>query len=128
MAEYRWDSPHEWLRDKLNKLANDDEINEILSIAQQLSAHLDADVLQDLFQREMDDEGYFTATDAKTCSDCGGNFDSSQMADPEIHTTIDREQLTCLDCHHEWLKFDQVHCKICQPPANDKNVLQVSGE
>jgi hypothetical protein len=113
MAKYRWSNPQEWLGDKLTQLANDDEYPEILEIARTLSGMVDADQVQNLFQNEMDSNGYFTSSDLMTCDECGEGFDPSQMADPEQHLTLDREQAVCLDCHRDWLNFENLTCKAC---------------
>jgi hypothetical protein len=56
---YKWASPGEWLEDRLNRYAESDDMNAIHHIAQELLTKLDSDQIQDLFQDEMDAEGYF---------------------------------------------------------------------
>jgi len=53
---YRWDSPYEWLMEYCTDL----EPSELLSVVQELAMKLDSDALQDLYQSEMDADGYFT--------------------------------------------------------------------
>lgn len=56
-----WESVHDWLMDKI--LVTDTGCNYALrSIAEQLAKALDADTIQDLFQDEMKDDGYFKET------------------------------------------------------------------
>jgi hypothetical protein len=53
---YRWANPHEWLFDK----AHDEWTPEQLFAAfRDIVEKCDADTLQDLFQTEMDRDGYF---------------------------------------------------------------------
>lgn len=59
MTRYRWSHPLEWLDEKLDTLPP----AEVLSWAKQLAQQLDGDQIQDLFQQDMDDDGYFTELD-----------------------------------------------------------------
>ncbi len=52
---YKWDSPADWLADKIN----DARIPELASIANALLTLVDNDQIQDVFQAEMDADGYF---------------------------------------------------------------------
>ena len=85
MARYKWDSPDDWLGDKINKCKDDiDEylrngvsgdgsydkadtaLFELVSIANTLvldSDAVDSDTIQDLFQDDMDTDGYFIDLD-----------------------------------------------------------------
>ncbi len=54
-AKYRWGSPHEWLLEKAQSLP----AAELYSIIDALAWRLDSDSIQDLFQSEMDVDGYF---------------------------------------------------------------------
>ena len=53
---HRWESPHQWAR---NKLLNTNDPAILRGYANALLLHLDADQVQNLFQREMDEDGYF---------------------------------------------------------------------
>ena len=53
--KYRWAFPIMWLRDKID-VANVDDLRDI---AAELASRLDSDTIQDLFQNEMDADGYF---------------------------------------------------------------------
>ena len=55
--EYRWSHPIEWLDHYLEAPTHDRD--DLIAIARQLAALLDGDQLQDLFQSEMDADGYF---------------------------------------------------------------------
>ena len=112
MAQYKWQNPQEWLKDRLNRLADEDEMNGILSIAGDLLGLLDYDKIQDLYQQEMTDDGYFIPSDAVMCPECGDSLDKSQMADPEMHLSLVREAI-CMDCHQYWLQIDGTKCKGC---------------
>ncbi len=61
--QYRWSHPIEWLQGKIDDLANqrdkDVAVTELRSIASELAGHLDGDTIQDIFQSEMDADGYF---------------------------------------------------------------------
>ena len=54
--KFRWNSPQEWLEEKLR--GTDDPI-ELHAYATSLLSLLDADQVQDLFQSEMAADGYF---------------------------------------------------------------------
>ena len=54
-ARYRWSHPLEWLQEWIR----DAEEIELRTLARQLAELLDADQIQDLFQSEMSDDGYF---------------------------------------------------------------------
>jgi hypothetical protein len=56
---YRWGHPSEWLNWKLTELAQADKLDEILGIARELATAIDGDTIQDLFQSDMYDDGYF---------------------------------------------------------------------
>ncbi len=57
---YRWSDPHDWLMDKLEGAGED----AILAYAKAMVRSLDADTLQELFQNEMDADGYFAEMEA----------------------------------------------------------------
>jgi len=57
--KYRWDTPQEWLLEKAERHAKNNDSAELLSIIQTLVIGLDADSIQDDFQSEMDADGYF---------------------------------------------------------------------
>ena len=52
---YKWDCPYDWLCDKLNGWDEATLRGEIRILA----ARLDSDTLQDLYQSEMEADGYF---------------------------------------------------------------------
>jgi len=53
--QYKWGSPYDWLAEK----ARDWGECELYSVLITLAAQVDSDMLQDLFQAEMDRDGYF---------------------------------------------------------------------
>ena len=53
---YRWKCPGDWL---LSKLDGEDADPEIILAAAQAFANGDPDAIQDLFQPDMDKDGYF---------------------------------------------------------------------
>ena len=127
MAVYRWSTPHEWLKDKLGHYADQDEMNEIHAIALELLGLLDADQIQDHFQALMQDDGYFDSTDAEECPTCGQLVEPKHMADPEQHVSIDRERI-CLDCHRDWLQYDDVQCPACHTREESHEDHESAGE
>ena len=59
---YRWSHPSEWLSFHVDRLANDDSAeahSELVKLVMSLASLLDGDQIQDLFQDEMDRDGYF---------------------------------------------------------------------
>ena len=65
---YRWDHVHAWFD---HYLEADRDREELANLCRQLAEKLDSDQLQDLFQGEMDDDGYFTDLN-KRAFQCGG--------------------------------------------------------
>ena len=55
MSKYKWDSPFEWLAEK----AEDWDREQLLDTLTTVAGALDSDTLQDIFQDEMDQDGYF---------------------------------------------------------------------
>jgi activator of HSP90 ATPase len=55
MTNYRWDNPYKWLEDQCRVWDKERVTQAFLSLA--LAS--DSDTLQDLFQPEMDQDGYF---------------------------------------------------------------------
>lgn len=56
---YSWEHPSDWLGDKIDAYANAKNLNELRALANHLMSKLDEDDIQDLFQPEMDADGYF---------------------------------------------------------------------
>lgn len=55
MAKYKWDNPTEWLLEKMADWDNE----ECRHALERLIERMDFDTIQDLFQDEMDEDGYF---------------------------------------------------------------------
>jgi len=53
---YRWSHPAEWLDHWIDE---HQEVDALDHLARELASKLDADQIQDLFQDEMDADGYF---------------------------------------------------------------------
>lgn len=53
---YRWNNPYEWFVEKIRGESNIDEVRAICCM---LARKLDSDAIQDIFEREMDNDGYF---------------------------------------------------------------------
>jgi len=58
-ATYKWNSPHDWLSDKAKDWSKGRLYQELCTLA----ARHDADTLQDEYQDEMDQDGYFEEVD-----------------------------------------------------------------
>lgn len=56
MPKYKWDNPTEWLSEQIDSCEN---FHELRSYANALLSLVDNDQIQDLFQAEMDADGYF---------------------------------------------------------------------
>jgi hypothetical protein len=63
MTTYRWSSAQEWLEEKLEKLAEAGDIKELAGIANALMYKVEGDDIQDIFQSEMEEDGYFKPDD-----------------------------------------------------------------
>lgn len=57
---YRWQHPHEWLAEWVEEVYKETELRWIIG---QLASKVDPDSIQDLFQEEMDEQGYFEELD-----------------------------------------------------------------
>jgi hypothetical protein len=57
--KYRWNSPGAWLLWKVQKRTTTRA--QLLDIIDSLAGRLDGDSIQDLFQSDMSDDGYFRA-------------------------------------------------------------------
>ena len=55
MGNYKWESPYDWLMDKATEW---DEI-QLLAELRNLAQLLGSDALQDLYQSDMEKDGYF---------------------------------------------------------------------
>lgn len=89
---YKWDHPSEWLEQRIQTLTTQEDHIELASIAHALAGRLDGDSIQDLFQAEMDDDGYFQ--DLNRCPDCDGELtqaDNDQGLPANYCTVCDRE-------------------------------------
>jgi hypothetical protein len=53
--QYRWHTPQEWLLDKIEAM----EREPLLQMLRPLIRQLDSDTIQDLYQYDMDLDGYF---------------------------------------------------------------------
>lgn len=65
MSTYKWDSPREWLDDKIDQLANQNDVNGLTQILTDLLPNIDNDTIQNIYQDEMDEDGYFEDEDKK---------------------------------------------------------------
>lgn len=65
MPTYRWDSPREWLDEKIDKLANAGDANGLHEVLIDLLPNIDSDIVQNIYQSEMDEDGFFEDLDEK---------------------------------------------------------------
>ena len=61
---FRWSYPSDWLNDTVTEAVDRHDIAELVSIINGLIPMLPEDDIQDLFQNEMDADGYFRSTTA----------------------------------------------------------------
>lgn len=61
--KYKWASPHDWLIAKISRHNDANEVSELVSICQDLVGEVDNDTIQDMYQSEMDADGYFDSED-----------------------------------------------------------------
>lgn len=66
---YEWNSPQEWLAERLSNLDNDELLQDALTLCQLL----DGDRIQDEYQKEMDSDGYFDEI-YDECEVCGAPY------------------------------------------------------
>ena len=83
---YRWDTAHEWLIEYAGKLNAVDLFNEFTVLVQKL----DADTIQDLYQSEMDAQGYFDEQAKSECPSCGEAFTDQEPNQecPNCHDAV----------------------------------------
>ena len=55
MSKYKWATPYEWIEQKSQDWTRERLLTEFLNLA----CITDSDTLQDTFQSEMDEDGYF---------------------------------------------------------------------
>ncbi|MNC99146.1 hypothetical protein D3C83_173230 [compost metagenome] len=66
---YKWKSAAEWLDEKIDNLRDGKFAEQdIAAIARALASKLDGDSIQDLFQDEMDEDGFFKEESDETDS------------------------------------------------------------
>lgn len=78
-AEYKWSHPLEWLRYKVNQHRDDPQW--LADCITSLTTDMDGDTIQDLFQSEMDADGYFIKQTGHA-PDCSG--DCETMPDGQL--------------------------------------------
>ena len=93
-AKYKWDTPLEWLIQKAGSWNATQLFNEFCAMAQTL----DLDTIQDLYQSDMDADGYFDryvtcpqceGHDSENCQYCEGEKVVSQGSADEWHRQND---------------------------------------
>ena len=69
MNRRNWKCPHDWLAEKS---AEEEDPVKLRTFIRELAGKLDCDSIQDLFQGEMDEDGYFEPKDRKAMISRGG--------------------------------------------------------
>lgn len=98
MPSYRWKSPYEWLEDAIyeRKIS----ANEALAA---LMEFIDSDEIQDVFQAEMERDGYFEDLDDPTCAMCGERILRDDIRWGEPHVSVSGGGVVCDDCFREMI-------------------------
>lgn len=95
---YHWSHPSEWLDHYLEQDTHDRD--DLIRIARALAGKLDGDQIQDEFQDEMTEDGYFidlNKLDTAKCPDC-----ATLLTDATTITVGDTEYPTyCEECDRE---------------------------
>lgn len=83
---YKWDTAHEWLIEYASKLNESQLFQEFTVLVQKL----DGDTIQDLYQSEMDAQGYFDEAATAECPACGEAFSDRQPNEecPKCHDAV----------------------------------------
>lgn len=68
MARYKYTDAHDWLEERITGTS---DLDYLRGIIRALAGKCDGDDMQELFQREMSDDGYFTDLDAEEEGDGG---------------------------------------------------------
>lgn len=56
MSKYKYEHPYEWLREYVSNIKDEQTLKSIIF---SLMSKCDGDMIQDIFQNEMDNDGYF---------------------------------------------------------------------
>jgi hypothetical protein len=57
--KYKYESPHEWLSEKVTQAYQSGNSSYLAGLLNDIIPKLDGDTIQDIFQDEMDGDGYF---------------------------------------------------------------------
>jgi len=117
--QYRWSSPQEWFLAKIEFFADIGDSKSLVGMVRRSLSAIDGDLLLNIFQDEAEADGYFIRVDLKTCDDCGEEKPPEQLADPNKHRLLYREQTICLACHHDWLHWSGETCNACHEEESD---------
>jgi len=63
MPKYQWPSPHAWLMDRVSAEAGDRRVDWLEQAILAMAACLDSDQIEDIFEIEMEQDGYFEPLD-----------------------------------------------------------------
>ena len=64
MPRYKYESAHAWFEELLHRTGRDEGAAGLEQLARMLAQGVNEDTLQDLFQNEMEEDGYFDNLDA----------------------------------------------------------------
>jgi hypothetical protein len=98
MARYKWDSALEWLTERLDQRARQNDVAELLECAKLLAEQVDSDTIQDLYQPDMNADGFFRDLDITQ------NLTGKQCIDLLIEAGEDEEALVDGDMDVEQMR------------------------
>jgi hypothetical protein len=97
MARYRWATPYKWLDEK----SNDWDICDLRNALMNLALVSDSDTLQDVFEDEMDGDGYFDDLDAPHCAERGCIIEEYDVRWGSPHIEVSDGGVLCDDCYRD---------------------------
>ncbi len=92
MTTYKWSSPQSWLDDRIQALAEKRDVNGLVEVINALIFHVDADQIQDIFQSEMDSDGYFKPDDEEAEQAFRDRIQSWLEEQSDYHSFTSEEQ------------------------------------
>lgn len=75
--KYRWDNPHEWIDEKISRLAASGDYEGLANLSRSLASSLCSDDLTDTFDAEMTDDGFYKPTHCE----CGEEMNTNCSGD-----------------------------------------------
>lgn len=108
MEQHRWNNPVEWLQEKIPKM-NKAQLKESMDA---ITARLDPDTIRDLFQGEMDKDGYFRARWGPGCR-------------AKRHTFLDKKRMTTHTAWYAEVQLDgKWHCIVDEADTTPSGLIE----